>query len=45
MYIAVWLQPGQQVSSFMAVSPEGMVQYWHNIADEESSIETSVYRT
>ncbi|KAJ8683493.1 hypothetical protein QAD02_019285 [Eretmocerus hayati] len=39
--IAVWLPAGQQVPSCMAVSPEGMVRYWQNIANEEQSVETS----
>ncbi|XP_014219795.1 nuclear pore complex protein Nup133 [Copidosoma floridanum] len=39
--IAVWLPPGQQVPSCMAVSPEGIVRYWENVANEELSIETS----
>ncbi|OXU23558.1 hypothetical protein TSAR_013208 [Trichomalopsis sarcophagae] len=39
--IAVWLPPGQQVPSCMAVSPEGIVRYWNNIANEELSVETS----
>lgn len=43
--IAVWLQPGQQVPSCMAVSPEGTVRYWASIANEESSVETSAELT
>ncbi|XP_063979261.1 nuclear pore complex protein Nup133 [Diachasmimorpha longicaudata] len=39
--IAVWLPPGHQVPSCMAVSPEGIVRYWSSVAHEESSVETS----
>ncbi|XP_015437320.1 PREDICTED: nuclear pore complex protein Nup133 [Dufourea novaeangliae] len=39
--IAVWLPPGHQVPSCMAVSPEGIVRYWASVAHEESSVETS----
>ncbi|KAL2713004.1 nuclear pore complex protein Nup133 [Vespula squamosa] len=39
--IAVWLPPGQQVPSCMAVSPEGIVRFWASIAHEGSSVETS----
>ncbi|XP_015587429.1 nuclear pore complex protein Nup133 isoform X2 [Cephus cinctus] len=39
--IAVWLPPGQQVPSCMAVSPEGIVRYWASVAHEGSSVETS----
>ncbi|KAL7299771.1 hypothetical protein TKK_0007518 [Trichogramma kaykai] len=39
--IAVWMSPGQQVPSCMAVSPEGIVRYWASIATEEMSVETS----
>ncbi|XP_076243006.1 nuclear pore complex protein Nup133 [Calliopsis andreniformis] len=39
--IAVWLPPGHQVPSCMAVSPEGIVRFWTSIAHEGSSVETS----
>lgn len=39
--IAVWLPPGLQVPSCMAVSPDGIVRYWASIAHEESSVETT----
>ncbi|XP_046481627.1 nuclear pore complex protein Nup133 isoform X1 [Neodiprion pinetum] len=39
--IAVWLTPGHQVPSCMAVSPEGVVRYWSSVAHEGSSVETS----
>ncbi|XP_053999157.1 nuclear pore complex protein Nup133 [Hylaeus anthracinus] len=39
--IAGWLPLGQQVPSCMAVSPEGIVRFWANVAHEESYVETS----
>ncbi|XP_066593314.1 nuclear pore complex protein Nup133 [Prorops nasuta] len=39
--IAVWLAPGQQVPSCMAVSPEGVVRFWASVAHEGLSVETS----
>ncbi|XP_050469604.1 nuclear pore complex protein Nup133 [Bombus huntii] len=39
--IAVWLPPGHQVPSCMAVSPEGIVRFWVSVAHEGSSVETS----
>ncbi|XP_076223493.1 nuclear pore complex protein Nup133 [Nomia melanderi] len=39
--IAVWLPSGHQVPSCMAVSPEGIVRFWANIAHEGSSVETN----
>ncbi|XP_076290954.1 nuclear pore complex protein Nup133 isoform X3 [Lasioglossum baleicum] len=39
--IAVWLPPGHQLPSCMAVSPEGVVRFWASIAHEGSSVETS----
>lgn len=39
--IAVWLPPGHQVPSCMAISPEGGVRYWASVAHEGSSVETS----
>ncbi|EFN82872.1 nuclear pore complex protein Nup133 isoform X2 [Harpegnathos saltator] len=39
--IAVWIPPGHQVPSCMAVSPEGIVRFWASVAHEGSSVETS----
>ncbi|KAG5319781.1 NU133 protein, partial [Acromyrmex heyeri] len=39
--IAVWVLPGHQVPSCMAVSPEGVVRFWASVAHEGSSVETS----
>ncbi|XP_036140660.1 nuclear pore complex protein Nup133 isoform X2 [Monomorium pharaonis] len=39
--ITVWMPPGHQVPSCMAVSPEGVVRFWASVAHEGSSIETS----
>ncbi|KYM94728.1 hypothetical protein ALC62_14709 [Cyphomyrmex costatus] len=39
--IAVWVLPGHQVPSCMAVSPEGVVRFWTSVAHEGSSVETS----
>ncbi|KYN19289.1 hypothetical protein ALC57_08466 [Trachymyrmex cornetzi] len=39
--IAVWVMPGHQVPSCMAVSPEGVVRFWASVAHEGSSVETS----
>ncbi|EZA47610.1 hypothetical protein DMN91_012410 [Ooceraea biroi] len=39
--IAVWVPPGHQVPSCMAVSPEGVVRFWASVAHEGSSVETS----
>ncbi|XP_078046274.1 nuclear pore complex protein Nup133 [Augochlora pura] len=39
--IAMWIPPGHQLPSCMAVSPEGIVRFWTSIAHEGSSIETS----
>ncbi|XP_034943346.1 nuclear pore complex protein Nup133 [Chelonus insularis] len=39
--IVVWVPPGHQVPSCMAVSPEGIVRYWPSVAHEETSVETS----
>ncbi|XP_012274831.1 nuclear pore complex protein Nup133 [Orussus abietinus] len=39
--VAVWVQPGHQVPSCMAVSPEGTVRYWSSVAHEGTSVETN----
>nr|XP_033334871.1 nuclear pore complex protein Nup133 [Megalopta genalis]XP_033334872.1 nuclear pore complex protein Nup133 [Megalopta genalis]XP_033334873.1 nuclear pore complex protein Nup133 [Megalopta genalis] len=43
--IAMWIPPGHQLPSCMAVSPEGIVRFWTSIAHEGSSIETSAELT